>query len=512
MATMEKIETRDQLHFALYDAAELEHTICCQYLFAAFSLKCREDEGLNKLELDRVREWKSQLLLLARQEMVHLGVICNLLTVVGGAPHLERADFPMRATNYPDGMRFELLPFSLETLERFIQFEQPVAAGAPVPRRGPTASMPKARLPVKLREERRTGAVRVCSVDEGTSFTGAELHPGDEIMHIWDKAPLSPKLRAQVEQATPGTEVSISALSGQGQPKTAVTRLVPFFDGPSHSVVDYESVSQLYARIGEGLELLGGKKASSLLANLGNGQLSNKSLGWPEKEVVHDMNFPRIKDLATAKEALKFIQQQGEGMHGNGGHYGLLLNMRTELGKLLEESGRKFVPARPVLPNPRTREEAWGAQDGRLERPALDVAHMFNHANETMLMMLARLYADAGQEESRFAALRDTALRSIMTMVIRPIGEMLTEMPAHKGGALRAGATFEVGRRIPLIHDRSVAWTMFHERLQRLVQWSGELMAWPGVPARMKYVHENLTYLAKDLGEQLAPGGESCSR
>ncbi len=36
------------------EAAELEHGIMCQYLFAAFSLKQNADEGLSQAELEAV--------------------------------------------------------------------------------------------------------------------------------------------------------------------------------------------------------------------------------------------------------------------------------------------------------------------------------------------------------------------------------------------------------------------------------------------------------------------------
>ena len=40
------IEHREALIYMLCQAAELEHGIMCQYLFAAFSLKQSTDEGL----------------------------------------------------------------------------------------------------------------------------------------------------------------------------------------------------------------------------------------------------------------------------------------------------------------------------------------------------------------------------------------------------------------------------------------------------------------------------------
>ena len=40
--------TRERLIFALYEAAELEHNLMCTYLYAAFSLKSGEAEGLQR--------------------------------------------------------------------------------------------------------------------------------------------------------------------------------------------------------------------------------------------------------------------------------------------------------------------------------------------------------------------------------------------------------------------------------------------------------------------------------
>ena len=48
------IEHREALIYMLCEAAELEHGIMCQYLYAAFSLKQAESEGLTAAEADAV--------------------------------------------------------------------------------------------------------------------------------------------------------------------------------------------------------------------------------------------------------------------------------------------------------------------------------------------------------------------------------------------------------------------------------------------------------------------------
>jgi hypothetical protein len=115
--------TRDELWHLLTEAAELEHLIMGQYLYAAYSLKQGEGEGLTWEQAMHTRNWAQLLLLLARQEMEHLGLVSNLLTAVGGAPHFMRPDYPQSTRYFEEP--FELRPFSMSLLKRFICFERP---------------------------------------------------------------------------------------------------------------------------------------------------------------------------------------------------------------------------------------------------------------------------------------------------------------------------------------------------------------------------------------------------
>src|SRR5262250_3977667 len=69
------IEHREALIYMLYEASELEHGIMCQYLFAAFSLKQREDEGLTADELEAVLRWRKAVSHVATDEMLHLSLV-----------------------------------------------------------------------------------------------------------------------------------------------------------------------------------------------------------------------------------------------------------------------------------------------------------------------------------------------------------------------------------------------------------------------------------------------------
>src|SRR5262245_60945900 len=96
-----------------------------QYLFAAFSLKQSEDEGLTPEAVSAVKRWRTTLLEIGGQEMLHLALVQNLLTAVGAAPRLARPNFPMSAYAYPAGVRIELLPFSEAALRHFAFLERP---------------------------------------------------------------------------------------------------------------------------------------------------------------------------------------------------------------------------------------------------------------------------------------------------------------------------------------------------------------------------------------------------
>src|SRR5215472_8786520 len=52
------IEHREALIYMLCLAAEIEHAIMCQYLYAAFSVKQSLDEGLTESQLQSVDRWR----------------------------------------------------------------------------------------------------------------------------------------------------------------------------------------------------------------------------------------------------------------------------------------------------------------------------------------------------------------------------------------------------------------------------------------------------------------------
>ena len=119
------IEHREALIYMLCQAAELEHGIMCQYLFAAFSLKQRADEGLTPEELEAVTRWRRTIAHVATEEMLHLALVQNVLSAIGAAPHLTRPNLPAPAHHYPAGVNLTLVPFGEPALQHFMFLERP---------------------------------------------------------------------------------------------------------------------------------------------------------------------------------------------------------------------------------------------------------------------------------------------------------------------------------------------------------------------------------------------------
>ncbi|MBA3753592.1 MAG: hypothetical protein H0X01_05535 [Nitrospira sp.] len=120
-----RIESREHLLSTLAEAAELEHTVMCVYLYAVFSLKQSRDEGLSSAELVAVTRWRGLLMEVAIQEMTHLVLVTNLMTSIGGTAHFYRPGFPVQQGCFPAEFVVGLAPFSLETLDQFILLERP---------------------------------------------------------------------------------------------------------------------------------------------------------------------------------------------------------------------------------------------------------------------------------------------------------------------------------------------------------------------------------------------------
>lgn len=112
---------RDQAIALLHIAAEVEHALMVQYLYAAYSL---DEEQPDEATRQLVGQWRSVILEIAREEMGHLATVQNLLTVIGGPLSFDREDYPIidpELWPFP----FQLEPLTKKSLAKYVLAEMP---------------------------------------------------------------------------------------------------------------------------------------------------------------------------------------------------------------------------------------------------------------------------------------------------------------------------------------------------------------------------------------------------
>ncbi|MGH2806299.1 MAG: ferritin-like domain-containing protein, partial [Actinomycetota bacterium] len=379
METPIVIEHRHALIYMLCEAAELEHAIACQYLFAGFSLKRTMEEGLDERQLRAVAKWHQMLSGVAVQEMMHLAQVNNLLISIGAAPRVGRPNLPARGRHYPPQVQFALLPFGERALRHFLFLERP------------------------------------------------------ENIHLKDAE-------------------GFEALE-EAEPILSEEDIVP-------RPQDFSTVGHLYHSIEEGFRRLTERHGEAwLFVGPRHAQATAKIFRWPELVAVHD--------LATARQGIEMIVEQGEGPRGHwrDAHYGRFLEILGEYLTFKRENPA-FEPARPVIPCNVRRPVDTEPSTLVSEKLTAHVLDAFNVAYEVMLQCLARFFGKGNETEAQHRGLADLAVE-LMIYVLKPLGELVTTMPVgaeHPGKT--AGPSFELffasGYLLP--HHRS-AFVLLHERL-----------------------------------------------
>ncbi len=386
---MSQIESRDQLINALNKAAELEHLLCCSYLYAGFSIRksaTADDNTLTEAQTESTRAWATQIMLIARQEMEHLGMVCNLLAALGVGANFGRANFPQKSTFFPMGIGFDLAPFSLKTLDTFIAYEAP----------------------------------------------------------HWPDAD-------QVASENDGRHTAQSA-----------------------SLV-FHSVQQLYEEIGDGLTRLNSELgAENLFLGGPQTQITNQTL-FDQTAKGYQINLTGILATDPAErlpEALNMISQiieEGEGAPGDAehSHYARFVEIKAQYEQILS-SHPQFCPALPCATNPQTFRHTSDNGGTPITDPlALAVAQLFNRVYEAMLLLLIRFYAQTDESSTESKAIEEIAFFPLMTMGIRPLGEVLTQLPVGSIADQRAGPPFEILHQLHFLPHKKAAWVILHDMLQQ---------------------------------------------
>jgi Ferritin-like len=131
LAKPAELTWRDWAVFLLHTAAEIEHALMVQYLYAAYSLA---DGGFLGAAVPPnapglTNRWQGDIVKIAKEEMAHLLTVQNLLRFIGGPLNFDREDFPFLAFLYP--FRFKLEPLTKTSLAKYVAAEMPAEPAQP---------------------------------------------------------------------------------------------------------------------------------------------------------------------------------------------------------------------------------------------------------------------------------------------------------------------------------------------------------------------------------------------
>jgi rubrerythrin len=115
------VEPALELMRLLREAANIEHALLVQYLFAAFSIKDRYQDLVGG-----AFNSNSTIVGVAVQEMRHLADVNELLVALGAQPNLDREDFPIRTDVYPFELQLE--PLTRSSVAKYVTAEAPYDA------------------------------------------------------------------------------------------------------------------------------------------------------------------------------------------------------------------------------------------------------------------------------------------------------------------------------------------------------------------------------------------------
>jgi hypothetical protein len=260
---------------------------------------------------------------------------------------------------------------------------------------------------------------------------------------------------------------------------------------------DYATVGQLYRAIQDGVaRLVDERGAARVFIGPERAQATAAYFQLP--------GLVAVTDPASARVALERIVEEGEGASGarEDAHYGRFRRIQREY-RALKRHAPDFAPARPVLENPFASRPSDAIEVHLLDDPdTVRVADLCNGAYALMVQLLARFFAQQEETDDQLRALVGAAI-ALMGGVVRPLGELLTRLPAGPSFPDRtAGPSFEFYRSVNLSPHRRAAWVLFHERILELAAYADRLDGSARIEATATEVGARLRHVADSLGEQ----------
>lgn len=376
--------------YLLQIAAEIEHALMVQYLYAAYALDDTFAEGRDDEVLATITRWKRDIRTVARQEMAHLITVQNLLLALGAEAYLNRENnFMNHPDEYPFSVSFERL--SLRSLAKYVATESPELDEVPAAQ--DRKALRRVLRRVKADLKTKINRVGVVYLTLYWLFQRSDRPAGP-----WDiPSSLAPCMQR-------------AGLKG-----------VHVRDNDFSSLADFEG----YAATPD-------------------------EWGIYESDMKVGNTDPRLRAL----HAIHWIMAQGEGPVGldvtkrqeeDRSHFKKFLTIFEEF----EDDESRFqgavldVPVNPVAADRRRAGLPGGSRNFITQRESKLWAQMFNLRYQMLLIdILLALSTDRRRESTLRQQIVEWAVVHEMEF-LRVIGQLLPTLPRHPGSTARAAAPFE---------------------------------------------------------------------
>lgn len=424
----------DHLVMLLHIAAELEHGLMVQYLYAAYSLGGEQVPAKHR---PMVQRWQNTILTIAREEMGHFLMVQNVLCLLGAPPNLNRKDFPWDVPFYP--FPFKLEPLSMASLSCYVYAEMPSEREFNVPK-------------------------------------GRQLPPRYKQFEEKDKKAISKAVRKLVSGGTPHpVEVVYEE----------IIELIADRDKIPDSLFQEETI-----RTQASWDDWGRGYQPPLRMLDAEGNLEAVQPKERASERGANVLLMPVATRTEAVAALRAIAEQGEAPHlgadktGEPSHFDRFLEIYQEF-----ENIKGWSPARDIAVNPSTRDTTHPARY-IAAKPSRDWATLFNIRYRMLLaylghnLRLAYEPGNASGEPNLRAMLMHKAfgemynLKAIATLLVNmPMRDKKDGAKGAKHTAAFAGPPFEMPYDTMLPYTESDTWRQHLELILRSIRLCEELLA-----------------------------------
>ena len=248
----------------------------------------------------------------------------------------------------------------------------------------------------------------------------------------------------------------------QGKPQSEQDYAKKHFGFFSEDNYQYQTVGELYSLIKHGFLSIDEKKLF-----IGDPALQT----GPDQIDFREIKI--VKDRASAAAAINMIMDQGEGTPTDKDdcHFGIFKSIQTQYKNFLH-ANPAFRPARNIVTNPVVFAKgnyAAGVGELNINANTREVADIFDDCYNLMLQALQHGFANTIKDVALNKRVASFAIQS-MVRIIKPLGELLTQLPAFADADLKkAGGAFGLSRHVSLPDNNKLASIIIVERSSEIL-------------------------------------------